>query len=88
MDIPATSRVVSKLVDKGILGRRRPREDRRLVILKLTEHGVALGLELHNTVHSYEAKLVEGVPEEEIIALRSTIKKVLHKHNILERSAG
>ncbi len=84
LDNPAISRVVSKLVDKGILARRRPREDRRFVLLKLTEFGVALGLELHEKLHSYEAKLVEGVAEEEIEALRSTIKKVLQNHNALE----
>ena len=85
MDNPAISRVVSKLVDKGILKRRRPREDRRIVLLKLTEDGVSLGLKLHDKLHSYEAKLVKGVPEGEIEALRSTIKKVLHNRNALEQ---
>ena len=85
MDNPAISRVVSKLVDKGILKRRRPKEDRRIVLLKLTKDGVSLGLELHDKLHSYEAKLVEGVAEEEIEALCSTIKKVLRNHNTLER---
>ena len=85
MDNPAISRVVSKLVDKGILERRRPREDRRIVLLKLTEDGVSLGLELHDKLHSYEAKLMEGVQKEEIEALRSTIEKVLQNHNALEQ---
>lgn len=84
MDDPAVSRVVSKLVDKGILERRRSRDDRRIVLLKLTKAGVALGLELHDKLHSYEAKLVEGVPKEEVEALRSTVKKVLHNHSVLE----
>ena len=46
-DASSISRVVSKLVERGLLSRRRPREDRRKVLLKLTEEGVALGLELH-----------------------------------------
>ena len=87
MDSPATSRVVNKLVDKEILERRRPREDRRIVLLKLTKHGVSLGLELHDKLHSYEAKLVEGVGEEEIATLRSTISKIIHNRNTLERPA-
>ena len=64
MDSPAISRVVRKLVDKGILERRRPKEDRRIVLLKLTEAGISLGFELHGKLHSYEAKLVKGVPQE------------------------
>ena len=87
-DVPAISRVVSKLADKGLLERRRPREDRRIVLLKLTEGGVSLGLELHDNLHSYEAKLVGGVAEEEIEILRSTIKKVLHNCNTLEEPTG
>ena len=70
MDIPAISRAVSKLVDKGLLARRRPREDRRIVLLKLTKAGVALGLDLHEKMHAYETKLAEGVPEKEIENLR------------------
>ena len=46
------SRAVTKLVDRGVLHRRRPRKDRRVVLLKLTEEGVALGLELHERAHS------------------------------------
>ena len=88
MDSPAISRIVSRLVDKGILGRRRPIEDRRVVVLKLTEVGLSLGLELHDNLHSYEAKLVEGIPQEEIVALRSAIKKVLHNHNTLVQPTG
>ena len=88
MDNPAISRVVSKLVDKRILERRRPIEDRRIILLKLTKDGLTLGLELHDRLHSYEAKLIEGVPEKEIVALRSAIKKVLHNHSALERFGG
>ena len=51
VDASSMSRVVNKLVDRGLLRRRRPREDRRLVFLKLTKDGVALGLELHEKAH-------------------------------------
>ena len=44
VNAPTISRLVSKLVDRGVLHRRRPRKDRRVVLLKLTEEGVALGL--------------------------------------------
>lgn len=86
MDNPAISRVVGKLVDKGILERRRPREDRRFILLKLTEFGVALGLELHDKLHSREEKLVEGLPKEEIATLRSTIRKIIHNRDALDQA--
>ena len=88
MDNPAISRVVGKLFDKAILKRRRPREDRRIVLLKLTKGGVALGLTLHDKLHSYEEKLAEGVPKEEIEALRSTIKKIIHNRDNLGEDAA
>ena len=59
-----------------------------VMLLKLTEDGVALGLKLHDKLHSYEANLVKGVPEGEIEALRSTIKKVLHNRNAMEQPAA
>ena len=42
VDASSISRAVNKLVERGVLSRRRPREDWRLVLLKLTEEGVAL----------------------------------------------
>ena len=84
MDAPAISRVVSKLVDKDILTRRRPKEDRRVVLLKLTNEGEALGLQLHEKLHAYEAELTRGIPEEEIEILRSVIRKILHNHSSLD----
>ena len=65
VNAPTISRVVNKLVDRGVLHRRRPRKDRRVVLLKLTEEGVALGLELHERAHSYEERLTRGISAED-----------------------
>ena len=86
IDGPAMSRVAGKLVDKGILKRRRPKEDRRVVFLKLTEAGVSLGLKLHDKLHSYEGELLEGVPPEHIRALRLTIKQILQNRSTLDQA--
>ena len=58
---PAASRALGNLVDRGILTRWHPRKDRRRVLLKLTEEGVALGLEIHERAHSSEKKLSQGI---------------------------
>ena len=86
MDAPAISRVVSKLVDRNILARRRPGEDRRVVLLKLTNRGVALRLQLDEKLHAYEARLLRGIPEEDMKTLRSAIRKILNNLKSLEHS--
>ena len=54
------SRVVTKLVGRGLMRRRRLRNDRRVVMLALTEEGKALTLELHRRAQAYDAELSEG----------------------------
>ena len=80
------SRVVSKLVDRGVLQRRRLSKDRRVVFLKLTEEGVAFGLELHERAHSYEEKLTRGISAEDQEVFLATIRKIIANHATLERS--
>ena len=86
VNAPTISRVVSKLVDRGVLHRRRPRKDRRVVLLKLTEEGVALGLELHEIAHSYEERLTRGISAEGQEVFLATIRKIVANHATLERS--
>ena len=76
----AVSRIVSNLVDRGVLSRRRSREDRRMVYLKLTEEGVALGLELKERVHSYEERLTRGISPEDMETCLATIKRIVANH--------
>ena len=80
VDTSAMSRVVTKLVDRGVLHRRRCRKNRRLVHLKLTEEGVALGLELHKRAHSYEDMLIHGINAEHLSICLDTIKKIVANH--------
>ena len=84
VDASSMSRVVNKLVERGVLRRRRPREDRRLVFLKLTEEGVALGLELHEKAHSYEKKLTRGISPEDLEVFLETIRRIVANHSACE----
>ncbi|MYE54047.1 MAG: MarR family transcriptional regulator, partial [Chloroflexi bacterium] len=81
VEVSAISRLVTKLVDRGLIYRRRPRRDRRVVLLKLTEEGSAISLEIHRKVHAYEDSLIQGIPEGEIENLLSTIRKVMDNYN-------
>ncbi len=77
VEVSAISRMVSKLVDRDLLFRRRPRRDRRVVILKLTDRGREVALELHDCLHAYEARLMEGIDTEEIDAFNAVVRKIM-----------
>ena len=84
---PHVSRVVTKLVDRGLIRRRRPRNDRRVVFLTLTDEGKALTLELHRRVQAYDARLSDGVSEEEMTAFVSVTSKVTANYAGMAQSA-
>ena len=83
---PWISRVVTKMVDRGLMRRRRPRNDRRVVFLTLTDEGKALTLELHRRVKAYEATLSKGVCEEEMAVFVSVTSEVMTNHAALAQS--
>ena len=84
----AVSRVVNSLANRGVLSRRRSREDRRMVYLKLTEEGVALGLELQERVHSYEERLTHGISPEDLEVFLATIRRIVANHAALEDTSS
>ena len=80
------SRVVTKLVDMSLMRRRRPRNDRRVVFLTLTDEGKALTLDLQRRVHAYEAVISEGVSEEEMAVFASVTSRVMVNYAARRRS--
>ena len=78
------SRVVTKMVGMGLMRRRRRRSDRRVVMLALTEEGKALTLELHRSVQAYDARLSEGISEEELAVFASVLSKVMANYTALQ----
>ena len=76
--------VVTKMVGRGLMRRRRLRNDRRIVMLALTEEGKALTLKLQRRVQAYDARLSEGVSEEEMAVFASVTSKVMANHTALQ----
>ena len=76
--------VVTKMVGRGLMRRRRLSNDRRVVMLSLTEEGKALTLRLHRRVQAYDARLCEGVREEEIAVFASVTSKVMANYTALQ----
>ena len=80
------SLMVAKLVDMRLLWRRRPRNDRRTVILAMTEEGNKLTIKLDRLVQSYQATLFRDVREEEMEVFLSVVRKMMVSHATLLRS--
>ena len=74
--ISHTSRVVTKLVAMGLMNRRRLTVDRRVVLLTLTGEGKTLTINMHRTVHDYEAVISQGVSEEEMAVFAAVTAKI------------
>ena len=85
-DAPRISRLVTKLVERGLLRRRRRTDDRRVVLLRLTKQGTDLTEELCKRVHQHEAKLLAGVSAEEMDLVRSVTAKILANRASVEQS--
>ena len=83
VNVSRVSRVVTKMVGMGLMRRRR-RTDRRVVMLALTEEGKALTLDLHRSVQAYDARLSEGVSEEDLAVFASVLSKVMANYTALQ----
>ncbi len=81
--LPGISRSVTKLVDKGLVRRRRLLSDRRVVMLTLTDEGLALTKDLHRRVQAYDSRLCEGVSEEDMAAFVSVTSRVVANYEAI-----
>ena len=84
VDASRISRIVTGLVNKGLLIRRRLRNDRRIVMLRLSEQGKELTSLLGRRLAAYDAKLTENIAEDDLITFRSVIIKILANQAAIE----
>jgi DNA-binding MarR family transcriptional regulator len=73
------SRVVTGLVDRGLLRRRRLRNDRRIVMLSLTEEGRETTSGIFGNMRRYYAMLTKDIDEEELRAFSSVTARIVAK---------
>ncbi|MCY4107855.1 MAG: MarR family transcriptional regulator [Chloroflexi bacterium] len=78
------SRMVSRLVDKGLLRRRRLRNDRRIVMLRLSEPGVELMTELSRRIDAFNVELAQGVSDEEMRIFASVASRIVGNYGTRE----
>lgn len=86
VEVSAISRIVTKLVDLGLISRRRSRRDRRVVFLRLTDAGRALIDDLRRSVLAYEETLTEGISEPEVETFYSVIDRILANYDSIHNS--
>ena len=75
LDVSRISRMVTRLVDRGFLARRRPREDRRVVYLRLSDEGQELTSYLIQHLQVFYDRLTENISDAEMgVFLAVTLK--------------
>lgn len=78
------SRIVTKLVDMGLLSRRRLRNDRRIVMLRLTDEGSELTAQLTEDTQAYYSGLLEGIAEEDLRVFEAIVARITENYHRLE----
>ena len=81
------SHIVTKMVNRGLMHRRRLSDDRRVVKLALTDQGKELALDIHRRVQAYIERLSEGVSEEEMASFVSVTSKVMGNYAVMAEAA-
>ena len=81
------SRLVTGLVDRGLLSRRRPRSDRRVVMLALTREGRELTSRILESADDYAGMLTAGISDEELRVFTSVTTRIIANHTAV-RGAG
>lgn len=72
---PNTTRLMDKLIDKGLIERTRCTEDRRVVYVKISEQGLELLAEIDRD-HDVNALIQANLTEEEATTLSDLLDKV------------
>lgn len=86
VDAARISRLVNGLVDRGLMLRRRPRSDRRVVILRLSPEGEELASEVRRRMETLYAGLTQGLSEGELRAFTSAAMRIIANYEAMARS--
>ena len=86
VDASRISRIVTGLVDRGLLLRNRQPDDRRVVKLRLSNEGKVLVSLLLRRLNSYVSRLAGDVGREEMSVFESVTAKMIAKHRDLRSS--
>lgn len=77
---PGVTRLIDRMEQKGLVLRERPRDDRRLVICRITETGLGLLKKLDRPVDALDDVVMGGIDDAETVQLIALLDKV-RQHN-------
>jgi DNA-binding MarR family transcriptional regulator len=86
VDTSRISRMVTILVDRGLLRRRRLPSDRRMVMLSLSEEGVELTSRILDSINMRNTRLLEGIEKDEIRVFASVVSRIVANHTAMQSS--
>ena len=85
IDASRVSRLVNRLVEKDLLVRRRLTEDRRVVMLRLSERGAELTQYILGQLWAYYASLTENIAEDDLQRFASTASAILDNYEAMRQ---
>ena len=77
------SRLVHRLVQMGLVGRRRLTDDRRVVMLRLTPEGEELVERMDALVQDFYDALTEGVSGEDLVVFLSASQRMVDNYDAM-----
>ena len=80
VDASRVSRIVTAVVDRGLVVRRRLPEDRRVVMLRLSDEGRDLTVRALGSMDAFVARLMIGVSEDDIQVFVSVFDRMVANH--------
>ncbi len=86
VDASRISRMVTRLVNLGLLRRQRLRRDRRVVLLHLTDKGHDLTSRVNERVQVHVGRLLEGVSEGDMRTFTSLTEKITANYEALKEA--
>ena len=86
VDASRMSRLVTKMVDRRLLRRRRAKTDRRVVHLTLGQEGSRLIDELTERFETIDAELLKGVSSQELTSFLATVHTVVNNSTDADRA--
>ena len=84
VDASRISRIVTRLVDRGLLIRHRQPDDRRIVTLQVSNEGKVLVSLLLQRMNTYVSRIAENIGDEEMRGFESAIAMMLANHRELQ----
>ena len=87
VDPARISRIVTKVVDMGLVRRRRLRSDRRVVMLSLTDRGNELTTQLAQDVGVYNDRLTRGIRPRDMRAFEAVTQRIIANYAAMTNSA-